>query len=230
MFRRTLAALAVLIVFLCSTASSGPPSAQDGINQTDGNDKAAPSPELNYRALSSQLAAVAGDQSDPVLMLAAARLEDMSTTETTSREKTSEANGDDGNGGSKEESGSLYEMAENLAGTNELLLALIESSSVESPKGRRSGAASHVDRVLAHQTDNYTISFQGGRRAEIAVVGDGDTDLDLYVRDHNGNLICSDTDYTDRNYCSWYPAWSGSFQVAVENLGNVWNQYYLTTN
>lgn len=204
--------------------------AADGPNATEESAKASPSPELTYSGLSARLADVAGDLSDPVLMLAAARLEAMSSTETESRDKTTRGDGSVDDEGTKT-TASLYEKATELAGTNEQLLALIDASSDERAKGRTSGAVeSHYSRVLARDTDIYRISFSGGRSAEVSVVGDGDTDLDLYVYDENGNLICSDTDYTDVTYCSWRPSWTGPFRIEIRNLGNVYNAYRLATN
>ncbi len=50
------------------------------------------------------------------------------------------------------------------------------------------------------------------------------------IYDQNGNLICSDTDYTDRLLCSWYPRWRGDFRIKIVNRGNVYNEYDLVTN
>ena len=61
----------------------------------------------------------------------------------------------------------------------------------------------------------------------VAILGDGDTDLDLYVYDENGNEIVSDTDGTDQCYVSWYPKWAGQFRIEIKNLGRVSNQYCL---
>lgn len=228
--RHSVARAARWLLVACAGMAYISVAAADGPNATEEGAKAPPSPELNYSGLSARLADVAGDSSDPVLMLAAARLEAMSSTETESRDKTTE-----GGDGSVDDEGtktttSLYEKASELAGTNEQLLALIDASSDERAKGRTSGAVSHYDRVLARDTDIYRISFNGGRRAEVSVVGDGDTDLDLYVYDENGNRICSDTDYTDVTYCSWRPSWTGPFRIEISNLGSVYNAYRLTTN
>ena len=65
---------------------------------------------------------------------------------------------------------------------------------------------------------------------EVAVVGDGDTDLDLYIYDSNGNLIEKDDDYTDTCYCSWTPKWTGAFTIKIKNRGGVCNYYTLYTN
>ena len=72
--------------------------------------------------------------------------------------------------------------------------------------------------------------FYGGRFAELAVVGDGDANLDLLVTDENGNTICLDKTYTDKIYCSFTPAWDGYFLVAVANQGRKRNSYYILTN
>jgi len=74
------------------------------------------------------------------------------------------------------------------------------------------------------------VPFYGGREAEIAILGDGDADLDLLVTDENGNTICLDRSYSDRLYCSFTPAWNGNFLVVVKNMGRIRNSYYILTN
>lgn len=96
--------------------------------------------------------------------------------------------------------------------------------------GRRQGPGIVHTRVEAHSRDTYSIDFRGGETAVITVSGDGDTDLDLYVYDENGNLVADDTDFTDECIVAWTPAWSGEFTVVVKNLGSVYNAYTLATN
>ena len=64
----------------------------------------------------------------------------------------------------------------------------------------------------------------------MTVVGDGDTDLDLYVYDQNGNLIDKDVDYTDNCVCTFVPRWTGLFVIKIVNRGSVYNRYVLRTN
>jgi hypothetical protein len=54
--------------------------------------------------------------------------------------------------------------------------------------------------------------------------------LDLYVYDSNGNLIASDTGYSDDCYVSWVPKWTGRFIVKVVNRGPLYNRYVILTN
>jgi hypothetical protein len=96
--------------------------------------------------------------------------------------------------------------------------------------GRIPGPGNDVFTVKARSSVNYTMTFRGGERAEIAVVGDGATDLDLYVYDENGNLIVCDEGPTDRCFVRWTPRWTGRFRIEVRNLGSTWNRYALATN
>ena len=234
-----------------------------------------PDDNITYLMVSAELAAVAREMKDPILMLAAAHLEALTAARAEPKEKTSEgeAKTEDSE---RAENKALYALAEEYAGSNETLLAAIKetkgpagtqsrgccgtgsskasmgvrgyaddtagpsdsvSRRAEYPpddtrmRRRTSGRpASHIDTVLAGRTDVYRQSFEGGKFAEVAVSGDGDTDLDLYVYDENGNHICSDTDWSDQAYCSWHPQWTGSFRIEVRNLGGVYNEYMLLTN
>ena len=86
----------------------------------------------------------------------------------------------------------------------------------------------HDDRVNARTTDVYTFTFQAGVQYDISILGDGDTDLDLFLYDENGNLIDSDTGPTDAANVQVTPRWTGSFTLRIKNLGSVWNAYRLS--
>jgi len=85
----------------------------------------------------------------------------------------------------------------------------------------------HREIVEAYSTDVYWLEFYGGELASIAVYGDGDTDLDLYVYDQWGNLICTDADYTDVMFCNFVPYRTGEYRVEIQNLGRIWNEYLM---
>ncbi|MDE6139610.1 MAG: hypothetical protein K2F95_01490 [Alistipes sp.] len=126
----------------------------------------------------------------------------------------------------------LLEDGRKYADGDATLLALADQVKVDNgvSRGRVEGSTVHADCVNANATDTYTLRFIGGELAEVAVIGDGDTDLDLYIYDSNGNLIEKDDDYTDRCYCSWTPKWTGAFSVKIKNRGGVCNYYTLYTN
>lgn len=89
-----------------------------------------------------------------------------------------------------------------------------------------SGGRTHRDRVLGGRTDTYKLRF--GRGASSAMIsGDGDTDLDCYVYDREGNLVARDTDYTDDCVLTWHAAYTGDFTIKIENRGIVYNEYFM---
>ncbi len=123
--------------------------------------------------------------------------------------------------------------AKKFADGDENLLALIDNIDAEAKGAQRgavNGPSRHYDAVNGNSTDTYQISFIANVLAEILVSGDGDTDLDLYVYDSNGNLIAYDESYSDDCYVRWVPAWTGKFFVRIVNRGPVYNNYVILTN
>ena len=113
------------------------------------------------------------------------------------------------------------------------LLALIDNIDAEA-KGAQRGNINGPSRDYAAVNGNsyidYTASFVANELAEVLVSGDGDTDLDLYVYDSNGNPIASDTDYSDDCYVRWIPAWTGRYTIRIVNRGPVYNRFVILTN
>lgn len=122
----------------------------------------------------------------------------------------------------------LLEDAAVLADRDANLLALIaKASETQSKRAPVGGSSYNSTSVNGNGTDVYTVSFIAGQTAVVTVVGDGDTDLDLYVYDSNGNLIVKDDDYTDNCVVSWTPKWTGKFKIKVVNRGPVYNRYII---
>jgi hypothetical protein len=124
----------------------------------------------------------------------------------------------------------LLDEARSLAGPDQAIQAQIAQVASREGKGRKGGAIAHTDRVNAGATDVYTITFRGGEAARVVVRGDGDTTLGLFIYDQNGNEVCQDNDNSDGKYCSWTPAWTGTFKVKIHNDGDVYNKYRIATN
>ena len=123
----------------------------------------------------------------------------------------------------------LLTDAKSLAGNDGVLLALIDDVN-RNVRGAVGGAIYSKSQVEAHDYDIYDITFKAGKFASVIVVGDGDTDLDVYVYDNNGNLIAKSTDYSDTCICTWTPRWTGSFHIKIINRGDVFNRYIFSTN
>ena len=111
-----------------------------------------------------------------------------------------------------------------------LVTAIVVAASTSALAGRYPSPSVTRERVNAGAVDVYQVVFVGERTAEVAVRGDGDTDLDLYVYDENGNQIVKDDDSTDRCFVRFTPRWTGKFTVRVVNRGSVYNNYTMATN
>lgn len=124
----------------------------------------------------------------------------------------------------------MFVKARELAADDDALLGLIRDAMAETSRGRIGGAVEWLSRLPSGQTDVWEIPYYGNSYAEVAIVGDGDANLDVAVTDENGNVICSDVSWSDKLYCNWTPAWDGYFYVTVRNMGGSRNSYYLMTN
>ncbi len=124
----------------------------------------------------------------------------------------------------------MFAKATDLAAGDEAITGLIEDAMAEGSRGRIGGAVQWLSRLPAGQTDVWELPFYGNSYAEIAVVGDGDTDLDVAITDENGNVFCYDVSWSDSLYCDFTPAWDGYFYVTVQNMGGVRNSYHIMTN
>ena len=124
----------------------------------------------------------------------------------------------------------MFAKAKELAADDEALLGIIDDAMAETGRGRIGGAVEWLSRLPAGQTDVWEVPYYGNSYAEVAIVGDGDANLDVAVTDENGNVICYDVSWSDKLYCDWTPAWDGYFYVTVQNMGGSRNSYYLMTN
>jgi hypothetical protein len=193
--------------------------------------KAPGDPLMTNMTLIRQLTDVGLEQKDPLMLMTAAKLYAITPTQDTKRTKESEG----GRNSTKDSElvidlDSLLDYAKDYSGDNEIYLAMISEIESVKTRGRASGPAVTTDRVNAGATDTYRVTYRGNELAEILIIGDGDTDLDLYVYDENGNDICTDDDYTDQMYCSWVPSWTGEFTIRIKNRGDVYNVYDFLTN
>jgi hypothetical protein len=81
--------------------------------------------------------------------------------------------------------------------------------------------------ISANCYQTFTVNCYGDEVTRIQVRGDGDTDLDLYVYDTNGNLIVSDTDRSDQCGVVVRPFWTQVMTIKIVNRGSVFNNYRL---
>ncbi len=139
-------------------------------------------------------------------------------------------NEDEGDAAAPPTAAEMFAKAAELAGDDEALKEIISDAEAETSRGRIGGAVSWLSRLNAGKMDIWQVPFYGNSYAEVAVVGDGDANLDMVITDENGNVICYDVSPSDQVYCDFVPAWDGYFYIAVENTGRKRNSYYLLTN
>ncbi|MEZ5798621.1 MAG: hypothetical protein R3D63_14765, partial [Paracoccaceae bacterium] len=104
-------------------------------------------------------------------------------------------------------------------------------------------AASRARGVLGHgqiteatselpglQAETWKLPFNGMSPAELAIAGNGASNLDLVVTDEWGNVVCVEAGPEDRAYCAFTPEYNGFFLASVTNRGEATNRYRLMTN
>ena len=94
------------------------------------------------------------------------------------------------------------------------------------PKALRATAAT----LAPGASEVWTLTFFGGDYAELAILGDGKSNLDLLVTDAKDNQICVDKGSSDTAFCGFTPRENGDFKVAVTNSGTAPETYALLTN
>lgn len=184
-------------------------------------------------ALAQDLYALGVANKDALTVLTAAKLAaGVEVKEVEQKKKTegTETAGQEDGTDAPVDAATMMATAKELAGEDEVLAGLIEDAEAEGSRGRVGGASSTLSRLPAGMTDVWEIPFYGNSYAEIAVLGDGDANLDVLVADENGNTICYDVSWSDKVYCDFSPAWNGYFYVTVENNGAKRNSYYIMTN
>lgn len=195
------------------------------------------SPEMTALQTAANLAKYGYATYSPTALIEAARIFGITKVQEADfkKVKESEATGDE-----KEQKVSfsptqLLADAKKYAGKDKTILALVkkteeEINSAGATRGAVGGPKYSEDRVYGKDYEDYQCKFWANELAEVIVVGDGDNDLDLYIYDEKGNLIASDTDYTDQCICRWVPAWTGTFTIRVLNRGAIYSNFAIATN
>ncbi|MCW1839239.1 hypothetical protein [Prosthecomicrobium hirschii] len=224
--------IAVLLAGSLLASLAVPASSQEGVNRADGSAKKDGEAIAKYLQMSRELVDFGRANRSPAALVVAAQLRAQAPLHPIERQPKTEG----GATGATDDSAiltvaSILAEAKAMSRNDPTIAALADDVVATQPKGRLAGPGYNVNVVPARGTDTYSnVGFAGGRYAEVYAEGSGRTDLDLFVYDQNGNLICSDTDASDVVYCGWTPRWNGSFTVKVINRGQHANKYALITN
>lgn len=126
---------------------------------------------------------------------------------------------------------SMLDTAAELAMGDPVLEALIDDVRTSSTKGVATGQVYSISQIGQGGSDKYNpLTFTGGDYADVYVEGRSGADLNLFIYDSQGRLVCSDTDISAIAYCGWRPASTEGFTIVVENKGSGGSGYALMTN
>ncbi len=246
MISKKLAAAIAAIPLAVALAVSVPGhSAEKGGDTKKGTnvdkDKKASGPQaeaVRLAALADQLATYGDRNKDAMALIMAAKLQGEVGTRAGKHERTAGkgSDKDDKKAGAAPQArdnsvAGLTARAKQYAGDRKDLIALADDVAKAGTRGVVNGPQIGTFTVQARAIDNFrNLVFRGGEPAVVAISGDRDTDLDLYVYDENNRLICRADGPSDDEICRWTPQWTGPFRIEVRNLGSVWNRYRLVTN
>jgi hypothetical protein len=218
---------------LAGSAAQGTPTPapQRGVNIGSGPKAPAADDPIARLQMTADLLAVGRTTKDPLVLVVAARI--MKTLGGAEIDLKPEARRDTTNTqkpGQPVSPDTILLEARGLAKGDKITNLLIdETASIAVPRDTEQ-PKTHQDTIQPGATDVYTVVFNGGQLAEAGIAGDGDSDLDLFVYDENDHLVCRSTASTDREYCRWWPRWTGPFRIEIQNLGAVADLYRLATN
>ena len=82
--------------------------------------------------------------------------------------------------------------------------------------------------VASEDIAYYTYHATEGVEAIITVVGDGSSDIDLYIFDLDCNLITSNRGESDICVCRWVSTATCDYYVAIKNWGSTSNKCTMT--
>ena len=121
----------------------------------------------------------------------------------------------------------LLKEARELSKNDKTIVALADDVMASASKGRVGGGQITLGAISARTTHTYTMSFAGGRFAEVAAIGINTNNIILEIEDQGGHRICRDSDPA---YCPFNPIWTGPFRVKVINTGGSGAVYRMETN
>jgi hypothetical protein len=207
------------------------PPPQKGVNIASGPKAPAIDEPVARLQMSSDLLAFGRGNKDPLAVIVAARImKTVGGTETDMKPEGRGATDNPQKPGQPVTPDTILVDARDLAKGDKLTNLLIDEAAAMGSHGGAAQLKTHHDTVQAGATDAYTVVYNGGQLAEAGIAGDGGSDLDLLVYDENDHLVCRSASSNDREYCQWWPRWTGPFRIEILNLGTAPNHYRVATN
>ena len=226
------AGLSVSSSVSAGSISDGPaPPPQKGVNIAGGPKPPAADEPIARLQMASDLLAFGLDTKDPLALIVAARItKALGGTEVDLKPDGRGAAASAQKSGQPVSADSILVEAHDLAKGEKITNLLIDETAAMGAAAGAGQPKTHQDTVQAGATDVYSVVFSGGQLAEAGIAGDGSGDLDLLVYDENDHLVCRSTGSSDREYCRWWPRWTGPFRIEIQNLSTAANLYRLAMN
>jgi hypothetical protein len=218
---------------LAGSAAQGAPTPppQKGVNIGSGPKAPAADDPIARLQMTADLLAVGRATKDPLALVVAARImKTLGGAEIDLKPEARQATANTQKPGQPVSPDTILLEARDLAKGDKITILLIDETASLAVPHDAEQPKTHQATVQPAATDVYTVVFNGGQLAEAGIAGDGDSDLDLFVYDENDHLVCRSTASTDREYCRWWPRWTGPFRIEIQNLGAVADLYRLATN
>jgi hypothetical protein len=207
------------------------PPPQKGVNIGSGPKAPAADDPIARLQMTADLLAVGRATKDPLALIVAARImKSLGGTDIDLKPDARAAPANVRKPGQPISPDTILLEARDLAKGDKITNLLIDETAAMGRAGGAGQPKTHQDTVQPAATDVYTVVFNGGELAETGIAGDGASDVDLFVYDENDHLVCRSTASTDREYCRWWPRWTGPLRIEVQNLGIVSDLYRLATN
>ena len=121
-------------------------------------------------------------------------------------------------------------IARNLAGDDPDLQDLVWDLDAQLPSLRNLTAVEARADLAPGQSDEWRLPLFGEVAAEIGLIGDGDSPLQLTIRDEGGATVCARSASNQPVLCRLTPARNGFFTISILNPGLAVNSYRLIGN
>lgn len=87
-----------------------------------------------------------------------------------------------------------------------------------------------VREIKARETYWFEVEARGGEVLRVAAIGDGDTNIDMSVRDAEGALVCQDGFGDHYPVCTVSRRQPGKMRIDIVNRGAVWTKVQILSN
>ena len=129
----------------------------------------------------------------------------------------------------------LLDEAEQLSGGDPTILARITAQRQQAAKGVTASSFGagpvRVSREIpAKAAWRIALTVRGGEPLHMIAIGDGDTDIDLEIRDARGRIVCDDRTPGHYARCTVTAAFAGQYTARIINRGLIKTLATLVSN